>query len=146
MKSKQNPWTLKPIIGRLRPGPYPTLEEEVNDLLFQSKDTQPLVAIQIAHPGRRSCKLVKCKCSSLLQLLLLRTAWIIGLLTSWDLTLSQEMCQSKIRQLHNCTTGWLSIRCWQALLEGLQPTCPQACILTQSSPPSTLSRTTGHNA
>ena len=36
-------------LSRLRQGPYPTLEEDVNDLLFQSKYTHPLVSIQIAQ-------------------------------------------------------------------------------------------------
>lgn len=33
-----------------RPGLYPTLDEEVNDLLLLSKHAPPFVAIQIAFP------------------------------------------------------------------------------------------------
>lgn len=36
-------------LNKLRQGPYPTLEEDINDLLFQSKYTHPLVSIQIAQ-------------------------------------------------------------------------------------------------
>lgn len=77
-------------------------------------------------------------------LLLLCTVWIIGVLIDPSgLTLSQETCWNKIRQMYSYATEWLSSRCWQAPLEGLRPACHQAQILTSSSPPSTLNASYG---
>lgn len=80
-------------------------------------------------------------------LLLLCTAWVIRVLIDPSgLTLSQEICWNKIRQVYSCATEWLSSRCWQAPPEGLQPACHQAQMLTSSSPPSTLNATYGSDA
>lgn len=108
---------------------YPHLRQKVNDLLPQRIST-PLA---LTPAG----KLVKCKYSLLWLLLLLCTAWIIGLPVEHSSpALSQETSWRKISQVFQCITGWLSARCWLALLQGLQPVCCEVWILTQSSHPS----------
>lgn len=77
------------------------------EFLLQSNHTPPWVSIQIVCPKGGAYKLIKCKCSPLLWLLLLfGITWIIKLLVNPSgLPLFQEMCRNLFSHMHKCTQG-----------------------------------------
>ena len=91
------------LINRLKQGPYPTLEKEVNGLLFQSKYTPLLVSIQIVQWK---------KAQQASQMQMFSVVAVTGIMHSLDkrvasrpqdLTLFQ-MCWNIISQVYDCTT------------------------------------------
>lgn len=125
MKSQRIQWLLSEKAAASLPC------QKVTDFLLQSSYLLPLVSAQISGPER----VALFGCGNHSYYVQLGNGFIRRPLV---LILFQEMHWNKISQKHDCFWGWLCVRCWQALLEGLWTMCHWMWILTQSSPLSRL--------